>query len=87
MVLAAIALFVALTGTAVAAGIVANAKLPLNAGKLQGSTAAQLAEAPEEGEHGSELPLVDDPEWLRAGARSEQMLVSERCSQLSTPLI
>ena len=46
MVLATIALFVALTGTAVAAGIVAKAKFALNAGKLQGSTAAQVAAMP-----------------------------------------
>ena len=46
MVLATVALFVALTGTAVAAGIVAKAKFALNAGKLQGSTAAQVAAMP-----------------------------------------
>ena len=45
-VLASIALFVALTGTAVAAGIVAKAKFALNAGKLQGNTAAQVAALP-----------------------------------------
>ncbi len=45
-VLAAIALFVALSGTAVAAGIVAKAKFALNAGKLQGQTAAQVAALP-----------------------------------------
>jgi hypothetical protein len=45
-VLAAIALFVALSGTAVAAGIVAKAKFALNSGKLQGKTAAQVAELP-----------------------------------------
>jgi hypothetical protein len=46
IVLAAIALFVALSGTAVAAGIVAKAKFALNAGKLQGNTAAQVAALP-----------------------------------------
>jgi hypothetical protein len=45
-VLAAIALFVALSGTAVAAGIVAKAKFALNAGKLQGKTVAQVAALP-----------------------------------------
>jgi hypothetical protein len=45
-VLAAVALFVALSGTAVAAGIVAKAKFALNAGKLQGQTAAQVAAVP-----------------------------------------
>jgi hypothetical protein len=42
-VLAMIALFVALGGTAVAAGIVPKAKFALNAGKLQGKSAAQVA--------------------------------------------
>jgi hypothetical protein len=46
IVLAAIALFVALSGTAVAAGIVAKAKFAINAGKLQGNTAAQVAALP-----------------------------------------
>jgi hypothetical protein len=46
MVVAAIALFVALSGTAVAAGIVAKAKFALNAGKVQGNTAAQVAALP-----------------------------------------
>jgi hypothetical protein len=45
-VLAAAALFVALSGTAVAAGIVAKAKFALNSGKLQGQTAAQVAAQP-----------------------------------------
>jgi hypothetical protein len=45
-VLAAVALFVALSGTAVAAGIVAKAKFAMNAGKLQGQTAAQVAAQP-----------------------------------------
>jgi hypothetical protein len=44
--IATIALFVALSGTAVAAGIVAKAKFALNAGKLQGQTAAQVAAVP-----------------------------------------
>lgn len=44
--IATIALFVALSGTAVAAGIVAKAKFALNAGKLQGQTAAQVAALP-----------------------------------------
>jgi hypothetical protein len=46
VVLAAIALFVALSGTAVAAGIVAKAKFAINAGKLQGNTAQQVAALP-----------------------------------------
>jgi hypothetical protein len=45
-VLATVALFVALGGTAVAAGIVPKAKFALNAGKLQGQTAAQVAAVP-----------------------------------------
>jgi hypothetical protein len=45
-VLATIALFVALGGTAVAAGIVPKAKFALNSGKLQGKTAAQVAAVP-----------------------------------------
>jgi hypothetical protein len=44
--IATIALFVALSGTAVAAGIVPKAKFALNAGKLQGQTAAQVAAVP-----------------------------------------
>jgi hypothetical protein len=43
LVIALIALFVALSGTAVAAGIVAHAKLADNATKLQGKSAAQVA--------------------------------------------
>jgi hypothetical protein len=46
MVIAVIALFVALGGTAVAAGIVPKAKVALNALKLQGKTAAQVAAVP-----------------------------------------
>jgi hypothetical protein len=46
LVIATIALFVALSGTAVAAGIVAKAKFALNAGKLQGQTAAQVGAIP-----------------------------------------
>jgi hypothetical protein len=46
MTIALIALFVALSGTAVAAGIVAKAKFALNSGKLQGQTAAQVAGLP-----------------------------------------
>src|SRR5690348_18428437 len=45
-VLAAIALFVALGGTAVAAGVVPRAKFALNAGKLQGKTAAEVSALP-----------------------------------------
>ncbi len=45
-VLALIALFVALGGTAVAAGIVPKAKFALNSGKLQGKTAAAVAALP-----------------------------------------
>ena len=41
---AIVALFVALSGSAVAAGIVAHAKLADNANKLQGKTAAQVAQ-------------------------------------------
>jgi hypothetical protein len=43
MVVAMLALLVALSGTAVAAGIVPKAKVALNALKLQGKTAAQVA--------------------------------------------
>ena len=46
MVIAIVALFVALGGTAVAAGIVPKAKVALNALKLQGKTAAQVAAQP-----------------------------------------
>ena len=42
MVVAMLALLVALSGTAVAAGIVPKAKVALNALKLQGKTAAQV---------------------------------------------
>jgi hypothetical protein len=55
-VLALIALFVALGGTAVAAGIVPKAKFALNAGKLQGKTAAAVAKIP--GPATSAAPLV-----------------------------
>jgi hypothetical protein len=44
LVVALVALFVALSGTAVAATIVAHAKLADNATKLQGKTAAQVAQ-------------------------------------------
>jgi len=43
LVIALIALFVALSGTAVAATVVAHAKLADNSTKLQGKTAAQVA--------------------------------------------
>jgi hypothetical protein len=43
LVVALIALFVALSGTAVAAGIVPHARLADNSSKLQGKTAAQVA--------------------------------------------
>lgn len=43
LVIALLALFVALSGTAVAAGIIPHAKLADNAMKLQGKTAAQVA--------------------------------------------
>jgi hypothetical protein len=49
LVVALIALFVALSGTAVAAGVVPMAKKALfanNAGKLQGKTAGQIAALP-----------------------------------------
>jgi hypothetical protein len=46
MVVAVIALFVALTSTAVAGTVVARAKFADNAGKLQGRTAAQVAGLP-----------------------------------------
>lgn len=44
LVIALVALFVALSGTAVAAGIVPHAKLADNSTKLQGKTAAQVAQ-------------------------------------------
>jgi hypothetical protein len=44
LVVALVALFVALSGTAVAATIVAHAKLADNATKLQGKTASQVAQ-------------------------------------------
>ncbi len=43
LVIAVIALFISLTGTAVAAGIVPKARLALNSLKLQGKTARQVA--------------------------------------------
>ncbi len=43
MVVAMLALLVALSGTAVAAGIVPKAKVALNSLKLQGKTAVQVA--------------------------------------------
>ena len=43
LVIALLALFVALSGTAVAAGIIAHARLADNATKLQGKSAAQVA--------------------------------------------
>jgi hypothetical protein len=45
-VLALVALFVALGGTAVAAGVVPKARFALNSAKLQGKTAAQVAAVP-----------------------------------------
>jgi hypothetical protein len=44
LAIAAVALFVALSGTAVAAGIIAHARLADNATKLQGKTPAQVAQ-------------------------------------------
>jgi hypothetical protein len=55
MVIAVIALFVALGGTAVAAGIVPKAKVALNALKLQGKTAAQVAAVPGPASSASDL--------------------------------
>lgn len=46
MVVALLALFFSLTGTAVGAAIVAKARFALNAGKLQGKSAAQVAAMP-----------------------------------------
>jgi hypothetical protein len=46
MVIAVIALFVALTSTAVAGTIVARAKFANNSAKLQGKTSAQVAQQP-----------------------------------------
>jgi hypothetical protein len=43
LVVALVALFVALSGTAVAAGVVPVARFAANAGKLQGKSAAQVA--------------------------------------------
>lgn len=46
LIVAMVALLVALSGTAVAAGIVQRALFANNAGKLQGKTAAQVAAMP-----------------------------------------
>ena len=69
MVVALLALFVALSGTAVAAGVVPLAKKALyanNAGKLQGKTAAQIAGLPSpatslQGKSAEEIAAMPSP--------------------------
>ncbi len=76
-VLAAVALFVALSGTAVAAGIVAKAKFALNAGKLQGQTAAQVAAQP--GPASTAASLVASRTSSFSIAADEVKLVTAAC--------
>lgn len=69
MVVALLALFVALSGTAVAAGVVPLAKKALyanNAGRLQGKTAAQVAALPSpavalQGKSAEEIAAMPSP--------------------------
>jgi hypothetical protein len=69
MVVAMLALLVALSGTAVAAGIVPKAKVALNALKLQGKTAAQVAAlAPAPTTVGGLVTLKTAPWSLSGGA-------------------
>jgi hypothetical protein len=69
MVVAMLALLVALSGTAIAAGVVPKAKVALNALKLQGKTAVQVAAlAPPPTSVGS-LVTIKSASWsLGAGA-------------------
>lgn len=75
MVVALLALFVALGGTAVAAGVVPLAKRALyanNAGKLQGKTAAQVAALPSpaialDGKSAAEIAAMPSPAVSAAG--------------------
>jgi hypothetical protein len=71
LVVALVALFVALSGTAVAATIVAHAKLADNATKLQGKSAAQVAQlAPAPASLGGYLTVKSAPWSLNAGQAS-----------------
>src|SRR5712691_2321912 len=68
MVVAMLALLVALSGTAVAAGIVPKAKVALNALKLQGKTAQVAALAPAPTSVGGLVAIKTAPWSLGAGA-------------------
>lgn len=69
-VIALLALFVALSGTAVAAGVVPLAKRALvadNAQKLQGKTALQIAAAPSPASNASAIAAMPSPASSAAG--------------------
>ena len=72
LVVALVALFVALSGTAVAATIVAHAKLADNATKLQGKSAAQVAQlAPAAASLGGYLTVKSVSWSLNGGQESD----------------
>jgi hypothetical protein len=72
MVVAVIALFVALTGSAVAGTVVARAKFANNSAKLQGKTAAQVAGLPGPASSAAGLITVANGSFnLGADAESE----------------
>jgi hypothetical protein len=76
MVVAMLALLVALSGTAVAAGIVPKAKVALNALKLQGKTAAQVAAlAPAPASVGGLVTIKTAP-WALAGGQGTDLSVA-----------
>lgn len=77
MVVAVLALFVALGGTAVAAGIVPKAKVALNALKLQGKTAAQVADLPSPASSAASLVTVRTTSFSIGGGAGQQ--VSPAC--------
>lgn len=76
MVIALIALFVALTGTAVAAGIVPKAKVALNALKLQGKSAQQVAALAPAPASVSGLVNVKTTAWSLGGGAVNDFTVS-----------
>ena len=87
LVVAVIALFVALSGTAVAAGVVPMAKRALfanNAGKLQGKSARQIAAIP--GPANSAAELVSTAAAPFALAPSEDKVFSADCQAGATAM-
>ena len=76
MVVALIALFTALSGTAVAAGIVAKAKFAMNSGKLQGRTAGQVAGLPGPASTAAGLVAVKTAPWSLGPGQMSDFVVT-----------